>query len=369
MTPDSRSLVSSAPNVPRPEFERLGAWVALLGILSTFFGLSWDIQWHVDVGPDTFWTVPHLFVYSGAALSGLASLLVVLLATARASSEAAPHWITILGGRFRGPVGFFVSGFGALAFLLFGLFDQWWHLVYGFDVVLDSPPHIGLLLSMVVTMIGAALIFVQGRQVQVWGFVTSLAVSVAFALPVFSLMMAQLEQTWAFLVFPGLFMGLALALAVSVTRQVRWALVLTLLVAAFRAINWYGVPWADTVYAHALGYTLRESAEGYAFVPALAPLLSPLVGLVVTGVLAFWRARRWNAQIGMAAALAVTGPLLFVGHPFVPVTLDPVVLAVGAAVAGAAGWLGWQLGVVIRHANPRLERRGTQGVTSGTVRP
>ena len=64
-----------------PRFQQVGAGLFLLGVFATFFGLGWDVQWHSDVGPDTFWTLPHTILYFGAALSGFACLSVVLLST------------------------------------------------------------------------------------------------------------------------------------------------------------------------------------------------------------------------------------------------------------------------------------------------
>ena len=46
----------------------------LAGTLMSLIGTSWDVQWHVDVGPDTFFTLPHLVLYSGSAIAGIASL-------------------------------------------------------------------------------------------------------------------------------------------------------------------------------------------------------------------------------------------------------------------------------------------------------
>ena len=73
------------------------AWILLLGSASTFVGLAWDLQWHNDVGPDTFYTLPHLFIYAGAAVSGLVSLAVVLAATGAVRSGRTVD--TAVGGR------------------------------------------------------------------------------------------------------------------------------------------------------------------------------------------------------------------------------------------------------------------------------
>ena len=63
-----------------PERFRLLTGIPLtLGVMLSFLGLAWDIQWHGEVGPDTFFTLPHLALYSGVAIAGLTSLMVTLM--------------------------------------------------------------------------------------------------------------------------------------------------------------------------------------------------------------------------------------------------------------------------------------------------
>jgi hypothetical protein len=68
--------------------------VMMLGALSSLIGVYWDIAWHIDVGRDSFFTMPHNFIYAG--------MLIVLLTTAwglLADSRATSfHWR--LGGRY-----------------------------------------------------------------------------------------------------------------------------------------------------------------------------------------------------------------------------------------------------------------------------
>jgi hypothetical protein len=104
---------------------RLGALGLLLSALSGFLGGVWDIQWHEDVGPDTFFTAPHLLLYLGAAGAGLTSLAVTLMSTwwVRRGAEPDPALVPLLWRTFWAPLGFVVAGSGALVFLFFGLFD------------------------------------------------------------------------------------------------------------------------------------------------------------------------------------------------------------------------------------------------------
>ena len=56
--------------------------VGLTGTLLSWFGSGWDASWHRVLGRDTFWSTPHLFIYTGVALWGVAALIAT--ATARA---------------------------------------------------------------------------------------------------------------------------------------------------------------------------------------------------------------------------------------------------------------------------------------------
>ncbi|GGR28213.1 hypothetical protein [Deinococcus ruber] len=332
----------------RPRFERVGALLTLLGIMLSFFGLSWDIQWHADVGPDTFWTLPHLFVYSGSTLTGLACLTVSLISSSRFRTHADPSWIPVLGGRFHAPTGFVITGLGALSFLLFGLFDQWWHTKYGFDVTLNSPPHIGLLVSLLACMGGTTLMFVQGQRIRPLEFSVSVAVSLGFALPVLTFLLLEMHQNVQFVVFPVLFFSVAMLLVAAVTRTVWWVLAMTLVFAAFRTFHWYGIPLFDQLYAHSLGYEVRPDARGFAYIPFLMPMFAPLAGLTVSAVLAGWQKLGWHAATGAATAAGLAAPLLYLDGSTVHLAQTPALIPLLMVLGAAFGWVGWQLGTVLR---------------------
>ena len=106
-----------------------GAYAVMLGAAISTVGLSWDVEWHRDVGPDTFFTLPHLVLYSGSALAGIASLAMVLLSTfMQRAGRPVPPWmggtpVRVFGGIFTAPLGYLVSGIGAASFLIYGLLD------------------------------------------------------------------------------------------------------------------------------------------------------------------------------------------------------------------------------------------------------
>ena len=47
------------------------------------YGSTWDIQWHAAVGRDSFFTPPHLLMYTSTTLAGLVALGLILWDTWR----------------------------------------------------------------------------------------------------------------------------------------------------------------------------------------------------------------------------------------------------------------------------------------------
>jgi lipid-A-disaccharide synthase-like uncharacterized protein len=337
-------------------FEQIGSWLVLLGVFATVFGLSWDVQWHSDVGPDTFWTLPHLFVYSGAALTGGACLAVVLLCTVVARSAKQPDWIPILGGLFFAPVGFVVAGFGAFGFLSFGLFDQWWHVIFGFDVTLASPPHIGLILSDILSTVGCVLIFVRGRQVEGFRMVLATALSLAFTLPFMIATLFGLGFELPAIGMSALLLPLGLVFVVSSTRNPWAAFAMTLMLTGFRWLCMTVFPIITRAYADALGWSLRDGSSGVPEMPALIPVLAPVAGLVVSLILVAWKSKRWALIPGVVLAGLIAAPILYADSSLIPMKDSGWLTLIPLALVGMMGaWLGWQLGVVTRHANRELE--------------
>src|SRR5947208_7025715 len=55
--------------------------VALLGALISFFGTSWDIQWHALIGRDRTLIPPHELMLAGITIGGIAALTVIITET------------------------------------------------------------------------------------------------------------------------------------------------------------------------------------------------------------------------------------------------------------------------------------------------
>jgi hypothetical protein len=105
------------------------------------YGSTWDIQWHAAVGRDSFFTPPHLLMYSSTTLAGLVALALILWDTWRFRrgdpGVTAANTTQLLG--FHAPLGMYVAGFGMFAMGAAAPFDNYWHELYGIDVTLWAP--------------------------------------------------------------------------------------------------------------------------------------------------------------------------------------------------------------------------------------
>jgi len=348
-----------------------GSLGLLCGELLIFFGSAWDIQWHVDVGPDTFLTAPHLLIYSGAVLDGITCLAVVLASTFRTRQPdipTDPAVVPILWRTFWAPVGFVLGGTGAALWLVFGSFDQWWHRVYGFDVALDSPPHVGLSLADITAVLGCvtvfALLVTRSKQASVWrtwpviGLATAGAIllSNSIAFETFSWMPSSILGVLdGPLTLTAAFYGLVMLMVVSIVRRPGTAALTGLVFTLLSGASWAVSMWATRAYAASIGLALRDDAVGFPILTLVLPKFLLLAGVLIDLVL--WLARRRNlgvragvalaAGVGMLALVGLEAPVL-TGGGIVPV-IAPVATTITAAVVGAvAGWAGWKLGVVIR---------------------
>lgn len=133
-------------------------WYVVTGLLSAtsiVVGLYWDIAWHRTIGRDTFWTPAHIAIYLGGLLGGAGSGYRVLRSTFAGDAHGRAASVRVWG--FRGPLGAWVSIWGAVAMLTSAPFDDWWHNAYGLDVKILSPPHVVLAVGMIALVVGARL--------------------------------------------------------------------------------------------------------------------------------------------------------------------------------------------------------------------
>ena len=139
---------------------RVALWTLVLGKLVGAWGLTWDIQWHLSIGRDSFWIAPHLMMYSGVTAGFVVSFAVLGLETWRArGGRPRPGTIRVAG--LVGTRGFHLAAWGVTLVLLAAPIDDLWHRLFGLDVTLWSPPHLLGLLGSAVNTLGTLLAAIE----------------------------------------------------------------------------------------------------------------------------------------------------------------------------------------------------------------
>src|SRR5438094_442841 len=141
-------------------FPAVAIAVAIVSGAAGMVGVYLDTAWHRTVGRDSFFILPHVFIYCG----GLGVLGAALTSVARATLGRAEDF----GGpilrlrRLRLPLGFAVTALGIFVIMAAAPVDAWWHATFGKDVLIWSPPHLQLHLGAGVAAIG--LLFAVAAQ-------------------------------------------------------------------------------------------------------------------------------------------------------------------------------------------------------------
>ncbi|MBI3327635.1 MAG: hypothetical protein HYZ81_13160 [Nitrospinae bacterium] len=153
-------LAKASPKLTEP-CPSLPIWLGLLASLLMMVGGIWDISWHRTIGRDTFWSPPHLFIYSGVSMMGLACVAVVgrAMVAHKTGPRADPTLVELWG--LRAPLGFAIAGFGVLGLLLSAPIDEWWHRMFGVDVTVWSPPHLFAIAAAAAVRVGLILALVR----------------------------------------------------------------------------------------------------------------------------------------------------------------------------------------------------------------
>jgi hypothetical protein len=338
---------------------KAGAWVVLLGTAITTVGLSWDVQWHVEVGPDTFFTLSHLALYSGSALSGIASLVMVLLATsAQRAGNPMPRWVggtpvRVFGGAFTAPLGYLIAGIGAASFLLYGLLDLVWHSIYGFDAVLNTPSHVALFLSITLTMVGSLIVFASAQD-QRWGrlgIVLVMPILITFA-PIAANGLSNLPLPVDPTILAIIFVSpMLLIIGRGILRREGGAIAIAVALGALQAFLWWFSPWAAEVYAAASGLPLRDGlTPAPPQLPGAIPMFLIVAAVAVEALFRLIRTRGLNARKTMPLVGAVAGLIVGVSLPLqrnlilptsnIPLTTTALITVIGTLLGILAGFLG-----------------------------
>ncbi len=144
-----------------PGWVALPAGVATVSLVTAVFGMYWDISLHIDQGrdPGPLANPAHYFILAGLFGIFAAGFFAMVLPKQRPSATAiklGPDWYAPLGGVL-------VCACGAFALLGFPL-DDMWHRLFGQDVTLWGPTHLMLIGGASMTLVGLAVLMVEGRR-------------------------------------------------------------------------------------------------------------------------------------------------------------------------------------------------------------
>ena len=287
--------------------------LAVAGGAIALMGGYWDDAWHTSRGRDEFFIAPHIALYLGVGLAagalGLRVILVVL----------SHGWRTVVSDR---PLVLALVGVGVT--LASGPIDNAWHLAFGRDAVLWSPPH---MLGIVGTLVlGTALLSAsRGRrllQAPIGGLVLAAA---TFPIAEYETDVPQFDTLWF---LPALALGASLAFsyiglstdsAGARTRAAAAHLAFMIIVAGLLLALGFEAPALPLLVAPALlldaleGRDLRTPSRAALFVATLIAAYVPvrqwlgngvsfgLADVVVGGILA------WIAVSVVFAAVERTG--------------------------------------------------------------
>lgn len=145
----------------------LPGWVALpsaiagVSLLIAVIGMYWDISLHIDVGRDEgpLANPAHYFILVGLFGIFAAGFIAIVLPFGRPSASSiriGETWWAPLGGVL-------VSAAAAFALIGFPL-DDVWHRLFGQDVTLWGPTHLMLIGGASMTLLGMAVLLVEGQR-------------------------------------------------------------------------------------------------------------------------------------------------------------------------------------------------------------
>lgn len=305
-------------------------------------GVFLDTAWHRTLGRDSFFLLPHLFVYAGGL--GIWSAAVAAIAVATRGGDAGGPTLSV--GGLRLPLGFTLAALGVLTVGAAAPVDIWWHSRYGKDALIWSFPHLMGHFGAGLAAVGL-LFAVAGRAGHGW-FARARVWRAAMLLIVVDLVHRALFVLAHYTMVPATRTPDFYPFLASLTLPL-------VLVTAARALG----PWAPTLAALLfLGLALAVDAllralefERYTVTPLVA---APALALS----LAARALPRHRDHAGFAVAAGLLFTLVFtameagsmawvVGRPW-PVGGVLGGLPRSLAAGALSGWVGWALGGFLR---------------------
>jgi hypothetical protein len=156
-----RASAFAARDTGLAQWAALPSMLAAGSLLVALLGMYWDISLHIDDGRDAgpLANPAHYLILFGLYGIFAAGFLAIVLPEGRPSRGAvriSGDWYAPLGG---------IAMITAAAFALIGFpLDDIWHRIFGQDVTLWGPTHLMLIGGAGLTLIGSAILIVEGRE-------------------------------------------------------------------------------------------------------------------------------------------------------------------------------------------------------------
>ena len=138
-----------------------------LGLILQAAALYWDVWTHVVIGRETFFSAPHLLLYTGFGLVALGGIAGCLRGVA-GQGPMGPR-LHVLG--LAVPIEFFLIGIGALFQTVAFPWDEAWHLLVSRGEVTEtfwSPPHAMAIGGGILAAFGFVLAVAVARETRTW---------------------------------------------------------------------------------------------------------------------------------------------------------------------------------------------------------
>ena len=142
-----------------PGWAALPSALSAVSLLVALLGMYWDISLHIDAGRDAgpLANPSHYLILAGLFGVFTAGYLAICLPKERPGPAA----IRIAGDWYAPVGGLLIAACGAFALVGFPL-DDVWHRLFGQDVTLWGPTHLMLIGGAGMTLIGQAVLLVEG---------------------------------------------------------------------------------------------------------------------------------------------------------------------------------------------------------------
>jgi hypothetical protein len=342
--------------------ERLPAWLIppyLIGATLALAGGFWDDAWHTERGRDSFFIAPHLAIYSGITLVGGALGVWALATLCRRG------WAALIADR-----SLRLALLSVAVTLASAPVDNFWHVAFGRDAVIWSPPHV---LGIVGTAgLSTAVLVELTRSPAAWApplrWVAGALLLAAFSFLVveYDTDVPQFAVVWY---LPVLALGSSLALALvrlatrerlAATRAATVHFAFFGLVALFLLVQGFDTPKAPLILASAIVLDLGAqrrlplAAQAALYAVALYAVYLPALDLLGHGV----RLGAGDVAVGLPLSALAVGVVLAVtnAQPRSP-SRAPRLVAAGVLT----------LALLVAITAPALAHDPGQGKRAGTL--